>query len=102
MADTIFQKTGSTLAVKPFGRLDAAAAPVLEREIMSRLDGVRNMTMDFSEVEYISSGGLRVLLAAEQLLEDRGGRLHLTHVNRHIVDIFEMVGFLDVVKVERD
>ncbi len=102
MADTMFHRQDGALTVKPFGRLDAAASPVLEREMMSRLDGVKNITMDFSEVEYISSGGLRVLLAAEQLLEDRGGRLRLIHVKGHITEIFEMVGFLDVVAVERD
>ena len=102
MSDTIFQKQGSHLTVKPVGRLDTATSPVLEKEMQAWLDGTVHITMDFSRVDYISSGGLRVLLSTEQLLEERGGELRLIHVNRHIIDIFEMVGFMDVVKVEKD
>jgi anti-sigma B factor antagonist len=58
--------------------------------------------MDFANVEYISSGGLRVLLVLEQLMEDRGCGLRLTHVNANNIEIFELVGFMDVVRVDRD
>ena len=58
--------------------------------------------MDFSAVEYISSGGLRMLLATEQLLEQRGGSMKLIHANEYIIEVFELVGFMDVVEVIRD
>ena len=102
MSATIFEKQGSVLTVKLEGRLDTATSPVLENELRQYLDGVQEITMDFANVEYISSGGLRVLLATEQLLENRGGSMKLTHVNEHILEVFELVGFMDVVKVERD
>lgn len=102
MSNTIFEKQGSILTVKPEGRLDTATSPVLESELRGYLDGVQEIIMDFEKVGYISSGGLRVLLATEQLLEDRGGSMKLIHVNEHILDIFELVGFMEMVKVESD
>lgn len=102
MSQTVYEKSGDVLRVRPGGRLDTATSPVLEKELHGYLDGVRDIVMDFADVEYISSGGLRVLLAVEQLMEDRGGCLRLTHVNANIIEIFELVGFMDVVRVDRD
>ena len=96
---------------KPFNMLELKARI---RNILRRMESidaekktntvikVRDIVMDFADVEYISSGGLRVLLAVEQLMEDRGGCLRLTHVNANIIEIFELVGFMDVVRVDRD
>ena len=102
MSDTVYLKQGETLTVKPEGRLDTVTSPVLEKELQAHLDGVKNIVMDFSAVEYISSGGLRMLLATEQLLEQRGGSMKLIHANEYIIEVFELVGFMDVVEVIRD
>ena len=102
MSTTIFEKKDNLLSVKPVGRLDTATSPVLEKELEPYMEGVQDVLMDFADVEYISSGGLRVLLAVEQLLEDRGGKLRLIHVNSSIMEIFDLVGFMDVVTVEQD
>ena len=100
MSTTIFEKQGTNLTVKPQGRLDTATSPVLEKEMLQYLDGVLNVTMDFADVEYISSGGLRVLLSTDQILEDRGGNLRIIHVNEHILEVFQLVGFMEIVDVE--
>ena len=100
MSTTIFEKQGTNLTVKPQGRLDTATSPVLEKEMQQYLDGVLNVTMDFADVEYISSGGLRVLLSTDQILEDRGGNLRIIHVNEHILEVFQLVGFMEIVDVE--
>ena len=102
MSDTIFEKQGSTLTVRFKGRLDFASSPVLEKELQEHMEGIQKIIMDFTDVEYISSSGLRVLLAAEQMLEERGGSMKVIHVNDYIIEIFEMVGFMAVVTVERD
>lgn len=102
MASTIFEKDGTHLTVKPDGWLDTATAPVLEKEIQPYLDGVQYITVDLEKVEYISSGGLRVLLEIEQVMEDRDGEMRLIHVNEHIIGVFDLVGFMDIVKVEND
>ena len=89
---------GSTLTVKPEGRLDTATAPELDKALKD-LDGVEELILDFEQLEYISSGGLRVLLAAEQSMEDRGSR-KLINVNEHIMEIFDITGFADILDIE--
>ena len=100
MSDTVFERQGNELIVRPKGHLDTVTSPVLEREMQSYLDDVQEITMDFSDVEYISSGGLRTVLAAEQRMEDCGGSMQLIHVNEHILEVFDLVGFRDIVNVE--
>lgn len=102
MSDSVFIRQGDKLTVRPSGRLDTATSPALEKELRARLDGVRDITMDFSDLEYVSSGGLRLLLATQQLVESSGGAMRLIHVNPHIIDVFNLVGFMDVVTVIPD
>ena len=98
----LFEKRGGVMTVKPEGHLDTATSPLLEKELKQHLNNATEIIMDFANVEYISSAGLRVILSTERLLEGRGGSMKLTHVNQHIIEIFELVGFLDVVTVEQD
>lgn len=102
MAGTKFEKQGTTLKVCPKGRLDTATSPALEKELSKYLDGIENIVMDLADVEYISSGGIRMMLAIEQTLEDRGGKLKVCHVNEYILEVFDLVGFMDVVEVLQD
>ncbi len=102
MSDSIYRREGDTLTVRPVGRLDTATSPVMEKEIQQYLGGIGHVVMDFQALEYISSGGLRLLLSLEQQLEDRGGFLEVIHVNDYISEVFEMVGFNDIVKVSTD
>ncbi len=102
MSSTIFEKKDSTLSVWPEGRLDTATSPVLEKEVREQLDGVQHIIMDFEHVEYISSGGLRALLTIEKQIEERDGDMRLLHVNANIMEIFELVGFTDVITVVQD
>ena len=102
MSYTIFEKEGTLLTVRPEGRLDTATSPELDEELKPYLDGVQHMIMDFERVEYVSSGGLRLLLNLEQQLEDRGGNMKLIHVNKYIIEVFELTGFMNVIKIERD
>lgn len=101
MSETIYQKQGTTLTVKPEGRLDTVTSPALEKELQEHLDGVKDVTMDLAAVEYISSGGLRMMLATEQLLEQKGGALKVINANEYILEVFDLVGFMDVVEVVR-
>ncbi len=102
MSSTVFEKKDTTLSVWPEGRLDTATSPVLEKEVREHLDGVRSIIMDFEHVEYISSGGLRALLTIEKLIEEQDGDMRLLHVNENIMEIFELVGFMEVITVVQD
>ncbi len=102
MSATVFEKQGSRLTVKPEGRLDTATSPILESEMQPYLDSVQDVIMDFTKVEYISSGGLRLMLTTDQQLENRGGSMKIIHVNENILEIFSLVGFTDIITVEHD
>lgn len=101
MSKTVFELDGTTLTVKPAGELDSMTSPVFEVELREKLPGARNIIVDFENVDYISSAGLRVFLAVEQYLEGREAEMKLIHVNEHIMEIFDLVGFMDVVTVEQ-
>ena len=80
------------------GRLDTVTAPELEKELKSSLEGVSELTLDFEKLEYISSAGLRVLLAAQKAM-NKQGEMKLLHVNETIMEIFEVTGFSDILTI---
>ena len=100
MSATIFEKQGSLLTVRPEGRLDTAGAPELGRELQPRLTDVQELIMDFERVEYISSAGIRILLTADQTVEEHGGSMKLIHVSDLVKEIFEVTGFVDILTIE--
>ena len=81
------------------GRLDTVTSPSLEAELKSSLDGVSELTLDFEKLEYVSSAGLRVLLAAQKEMNKKGV-MKLTHVCETIMEIFEVTGFSDILTIE--
>lgn len=86
-----------TLAIQ--GRIDTTTAPQLEAELKADIDGVAELYLDFTGVEYISSAGLRVLLSAQKLMS-RQGKMVLSHVNESVMEVFEVTGFSDILTVE--
>lgn len=81
------------------GRLDTVTAPQLEKAIKEEINGVVSLIFDFEKLEYISSAGLRVLLSAQKVMNAQG-QMKLLHVNRDVMDIFEMTGFSEVLSIE--
>ncbi len=81
------------------GRLDTTTAPELEKELKESLPGLTELVLDFDKLEYISSTGLRVLLAAQKTMS-RQGSMTLRHVNEIISEIFEVTGFADILTIE--
>ena len=80
--------------------MDSNSAPRLEAELNERLDGITSLILDFAGVDYISSAGLRVVLAMDQLMVSRAGNMKIMHANEHVMHIFDMTGFLDIINVE--
>ena len=90
------------MTVRPGGRLDAMTSSVLEKELQQHLDGIQTIVMDFTSVKYIPSGGLRLLVAIEQRLEEQGGSLKIVHANRNVLEVFDLVGIADIVDVVQE
>ena len=81
------------------GHLDTMTAPKLEQALQEVLPGLTDLTLDFANLDYISSAGLRVLLSAQKQMNRRGS-MKLTNVSRAIMDVFEVTGFCDILTIE--
>ena len=91
--------TENALDLKISGRLDTTTAPQLETELKQNVGEITELTLDFSELEYMSSAGLRVLLAAQKVMNNQG-RMVVKNVNDAIMEVFEMTGFADILTIE--
>ena len=87
----------NTMNVALVGRLDTTTAPQLEVELT--LDGVTELNFDFEKLDYISSAGLRVLLAAQKTMNKQGS-MKISRVNADIMEVFEITGFSDILTIE--
>ena len=81
------------------GRLDTNTSVVLDAALSPVLDTINELVFDLSALEYISSAGLRVLLATHKSLSKKGG-MKVTNVNEMIMEIFEVTGFSDILTIE--
>ena len=81
------------------GRLDTQTAPELENELDSILSGLKELTFDMTNLEYVSSAGLRVILKAQKAMNAQGS-MKLTGVNDSIMEVFDITGFLDILTIE--
>ena len=94
----VTEKTGDALVVTLEGRLDTTTAPRLEEALKVSLDDVTDLTLDLEKLEYLSSAGLRVLLAAQKTM-NKQGTMTVTNVNETIQEIFEVTGFTDILTI---
>jgi anti-sigma B factor antagonist len=85
------QKNGTELTVFMVGSLDATAAPELEHELNAQWEGVAELVLDFTDVSFISSAGIRIILWARKQMDSRG-KMTLKNTNENVREIFEMVG----------
>ena len=89
--------------IAPQGRLDAAGARPLEAELNQAIAaGNVQLLIDLENTHYISSDGLRALLAAQKKAKKQGGALKLCCLSRRLIEIFEMSGFDRVFEIFED
>jgi len=81
------------------GRLDTTTAPELEASLGNLAD-VKALNFNFEALEYISSAGLRVLLANQKAMMAANGRMLIHNVNETIMEVFEITGFADILTIE--
>ena len=90
---------GKRLELKVSGRLDTMTAPELESVIKNSLDGVDELVLDFENLEYISSAGLRVVLGARKAMGDSGS-FAVKNLCSDVREIFDITGFSDIITIE--
>ena len=90
---------GEALTLIVSGRLDTQTAPELENELDAILPDLKELTFDMTNLEYVSSAGLRVILKAQKAMNAQGS-MKLTGVNDSIMEVFDITGFLDILTIE--
>ena len=92
-----FSKDAGILNVSLQGRLDTQTAPTLERFLSENYDGTGSIVFNCEKLAYISSAGLRVLLATQKKTK---GAMKLTNVCELVMEVFEVTGFVDILVIE--
>ena len=82
------------------GRVDATTAPQLQNAILTAFQKASDVVLDCSALEYISSAGLRALLLGEKTSKSKGGSFVLTNVGQEVMEILEVTGFDDILKIQ--
>lgn len=90
---------GEKLSVELEGRLDTTTSPTLEALLMEKRP-VSEVVFDFSKLEYISSAGLRVLLAEQKYVNSVSGKMIIRNVKDMVMEVFEITGFVDLLTIE--
>ena len=93
------EKNATELKVALEGRLDTTTAPQLESELKEALDGITSLVFDLATLEYVSSAGLRVFLAAQKTM-NKQGQMVMTNVSKEVMEIFEVTGFADMLTIQ--
>ena len=93
------KEDGRCLTVAVGGRLDTTTAPQLDNALQG-LDNVETLTLDFGELAYVSSAGLRVLLSTQKRMNQLGGKMVVRNVCEDIMDVFDLTGFSDILTIE--
>ena len=93
------KKNTDDTTIEIVGRLDTTTAPALDKVICEDIEGTKNLILDFKGLEYISSAGLRVLLAAQKKMQ-KIGSMKVINVCEEVMDVFEITGFADVLVIE--
>ncbi len=88
------EEVGSKVILRLEGRIDAATAPVLENKIQKLIDEKRfQLLLDFTDVDYLSSAGMRVLLAALKKIKAHHGIFGVFSVTEDVSEIIRLAGF---------
>ena len=91
---------GDTLTITLSGRLDTTTAPQLENELKTALNDVKALTFNMTDLAYVSSAGLRVLLKAQKAM-NKQGTMTIKNAGQEILEIFEVTGFDEILNIEK-
>ena len=91
---------GEKLTVALEGRLDTLTAPELEESLSSALEGIKELVLDLSGLEYLSSAGLRVVLSTFKTVSAAEGKMTICNANEMVGKVFELTGFGNIIAIE--
>lgn len=95
----IRERMNEKLTLKLSGRLETTTAPDLQKLVDYELEGITELNVDIKELEYISSAGLRVLLAATKRMKAKRGITTIYNANEDVMEVFEITGFNEILNI---
>ncbi len=93
-------RNDSTIQIRIEGRVDTTTAPQLQQAILTAFQKGSKLILDFEQVEYISSAGLRALLIGQKTAMSKGGSMVMVHVREMVMSVLEMSGFSGILQIE--
>lgn len=96
----IEKRFGEETLIKVAGRIDTMSSADFEKAVDEVLDEAKTLVLDLNGVEYISSAGLRVILKAQKVMNQKG-KMIITNVPESVMEIFDITGFSDFLTIER-
>ncbi len=96
----VFWEEGDKIILSVEGKINALTAPELEKALLKYInEGKIKLILDFSNVDYISSAGLRSVLVAAKTLMGKGGKLILSSLQPDVKEVFEISGFTTIIPI---
>lgn len=95
-----FAEEGENLTVFCCGKLNTLTVRDLADAVMPKLSGIMNLVVDFEQLSYISSAGLRLILEMYKTIEKKNGSFVLRHVNKEVMNIFDLSGLTGYLSIE--
>lgn len=93
-------RSGDVIQIKIDGRVDTTTSPQLQNAILQAFQKGSKLVLDFSDVEYVSSAGLRALLIGQKTANSKGGSMTLVNVADAVLQVFKMSGFSGILHIE--
>ncbi|MCL1992722.1 MAG: STAS domain-containing protein [Spirochaetes bacterium] len=94
------QISETSIELSLVGRLDAITSPMLEKKLKKWVADATDITLDFLNLNYISSMGLRVLLHAQKKMKEQNRKLVIKNMGDGVREIFEITGFINIMTIE--
>jgi len=98
--EIVKSKQKDELVIQVKGRLDTNTAPELEKSSTESIEGIKKLTLDLKELDYISSAGLRVILTLHKDMSGKGAALVVAHPKDEVMEVFDMTGFSSFLTIE--
>ena len=98
--DIIKNENNGCLTVKLIGRLDKISSPLLDEQIKQELEKDLDIVFDLSGLVYISSAGLRILLATQKAMKSKNKKMTIINVSPDVMDILRVTGFVEILNIE--
>ena len=96
------QKNGASLMVAVDGKIDTNTAVEFGQAVFDNIDNINKLVLDFTNVSYISSMGLRMLLECQKKMKSQQGEMSLMNVQYAVMEVLEMTGFTKILKIARN